>query len=173
MRLVLAAIAVLGLSTAPFALAQEKSANTSAQIDYRGFQHLTQEVETYRAERLVSLADFQRMASEPNTIILDARSADRYAVGHIDGAINLPFTDFTDQSLSETLHDPNVRILIYCNNNFRNEELAFPGKAARASLNLSTYIALYSYGYTNVYELAPLKELKESKLEFEGTSRGR
>ncbi len=27
--------------------------------------------------------------------------------------------------------------------------------AARSSLNLSTYIALYNYGYRNVYELGP------------------
>jgi phage shock protein E len=39
-------------------------------------------------------------------------------------------------------------------------------KIARASLNLSTYIALYSYGYRNVYELAPLIDLKASKLPF-------
>ena len=37
---------------------------------------------------------------------------------------------------------------------------------ARASLNLSTYIALFSYGYRNVYELAPLLEIHQSKLEF-------
>ena len=58
MRMVLAAIAVLGLST--FAFAQEKNQSTAAQIDYRGFQNLTQEVEAYRAGRLVSLAEFQQ-----------------------------------------------------------------------------------------------------------------
>jgi hypothetical protein len=34
-------------------------------------------------------------------------------------------------------------------------------------LNLSTYIALYSYGYRNVYELAPLIDIRSSRLEFE------
>jgi len=43
----------------------------------------------------------------------------------------------------------------------------FPVKLASASLNLSTYIALYNYGYRNVYELAPLIDLKASVLEFE------
>ena len=42
----------------------------------------------------------------------------------------------------------------------------FPVKIARASLNLSTYIALYSYGYRNVYELGPLIDLEASKLPF-------
>src|SRR5690606_29947124 len=121
MRAVVLAFAV-GLISAS-ALAQEKPpppANTSAQINYSGFRNLTGEVEAYRESRLVTLADFQRMAREPNTIILDARSANAYAEGHIDGAINLPFTDFTDQSLRQALADPNVRILVYCNNNFSN-----------------------------------------------------
>jgi hypothetical protein len=33
-------------------------------------------------------------------------------------------------------------------------------------LNISTYIALYSYGYRNVYELGPLLDINKSKLEF-------
>ena len=36
-----------------------------------------------------------------------------------------------------------------------------------ASLNISTYIALYSYGYRNVYELAPQLDPEQSKLPFE------
>jgi hypothetical protein len=40
-------------------------------------------------------------------------------------------------------------------------------KLASASLNLSTYIALYNYGYRNVYELAPLIDLPASRLELE------
>ena len=33
---------------------------------------------------------------------------------------------------------------------------------------LSTYIALYNYGYRNVYELGPLVDVAKSKLPFEG-----
>ena len=36
-----------------------------------------------------------------------------------------------------------------------------------ASLNISTYIALYNYGYHNVYELAPQLDPEQSKLSFE------
>lgn len=32
---------------------------------------------------------------------------------------------------------------------------------------VSTYIALYSYGYRNIYELGPLLDMRTSKLEFE------
>jgi hypothetical protein len=36
-----------------------------------------------------------------------------------------------------------------------------------ASLNISTYIALYNYGYRNVYELRDTLDLSAAKLEFE------
>ena len=39
-----------------------------------------------------------------------------------------------------------------------------------ASLNLSTYVALYTYGYRNVYELGPLVDPKTSKLPFAGSA---
>ena len=67
--------------------------------------------------------------------------------------------------------DKKTRILIYCNNNFREGVPAFPVKAVTAALNLSTFIALYDYGYREVYELAPLLDVATSKLEFEGRAR--
>jgi phage shock protein E len=144
------------------AFAQQKDAPQSAsQIDYDGFQNLTGEVRRYREDRLVSLADFQRMAREPNTIILDARSADAYAQGHIEGAISLPFTDFTDQSLRQTLRDPNLRILIYCNNNFSNNAQPVILKRVELALNIQTFINLYGYGYRNVYELADVVDFND------------
>ena len=162
MRAVFLAFAVGLISVS--ALAQEKPpspANTSAQISYSGFRNLTGEVEAYRENRLVTLTDFQRMAREPNTIILDARSADAYAEGHIDGAINLPFTDFTDRSLREALSDPNVRILIYCNNNFSNNAQPVILKRVELALNIQTFINLYGYGYRNVYELGDVVDFND------------
>jgi hypothetical protein len=166
MRAMLAAIAALSFVAVPFALAQDKAAPSAAQIDYRGFQELTRDVEAYRAERLVSLAEFQRMAEEANTIILDARSADAYAAGHIDGAVNLPFTDFTDQSLRDTLRDPDVRILIYCNNNFSNNESPVMLKRVQLALNIQTFINLYGYGYRNVYELGDVVDFNDPAVHW-------
>jgi hypothetical protein len=88
----------------------------------------------------------------------------------VKGAINLSFPDFTYVSLRTLLPNKRTRILIYCNNNFR-EVPAFPTKAISAALNLSTFIALYDYGYREVYELAPLLDVTTSKLEFEGRAR--
>ena len=111
------------------------------------------------------------MSREPDTVVLDARSRDKYDELHVKGAINLPFPDIAVESLKATIPDKGTRILIYCNNNFANAEGPFPAKIARASLNLSTYIALYSYGYRNVYELEPLIDMRSSKLKFSRPSR--
>src|SRR5207249_5047911 len=78
----------------------------------------------------------------------------------------LSFSDIAVESLKRTLPDQNTRVLIYCNNNFRGAEGPFPTKLATASLNLSTYIALYNYGYRNVYELGLLIDMMSSKLDL-------
>jgi len=138
-------------------------------IDMKGYLAVAVDAAQHRESRRLTEDQFIAMSREPGTIVLDARSTEKYNELHIRGAINLSFPDITVDSLNTTLPDKNARILIYCNNNFVGEQKAFPTKIATASLNLSTYIALYSYGYRNIYELGPLLDVKTSKLEFDGT----
>ncbi len=126
-------------------------------------------VEKQRANRLIDQETFVKMASETGTVILDARSADKYAMLHVKEAVNLPFTDFTEVSLAKILPDKNTRILIYCNNNFGNAPVSMALKFAPAALNISTLISLQTYGYKNVYELAGHIDVKSSKLPFAGS----
>jgi hypothetical protein len=147
------------------AAADDAPANPA--IDMQGYLALADEAAQHRASRRLSEAEFLRMSREPGTIVLDARSREKYELLHVRGAINLSFPDIDVASLERTLPDKHARILIYCNNNFAEAEEPFPRKQARASLNLSTYIALYGYGYRNVYELGPLVDLADSRLEFE------
>ena len=144
------------------ALAQDNPA-----IDMPGYLRVAREAAEHRATRRVSEAEFIRMSREPGTVVLDARSKEKYDQLHIKGAINLSFPDIAVSTLESTIPDRSTRILIYCNNNFANADGPFPAKLATASLNLSTYIALYNYGYRNVYELAPLIDMRSSLLEFE------
>ena len=166
MRAVLLALAVGFVSASAFAQEKAEPNNTGGQVNYSGFRTLAGEVEAYRADRLVTHADFERMAREPDTIVLDARSAAAYAQGHIAGAINLPFTDFTDQSLRERLRDPNVRILIYCNNNFSNNAQPVVLKRVELALNIQTFINLYGYGYRNVYELGDVIDFNDPAVRW-------
>ena len=138
-------------------------------IDMAGYLRDAGEAALHRESRRVSEADFIRMSGERGTIVLDARSREKYDELHIRGAVNLSFPDITVDSLRRLIPDRNTRVLIYCNNNFLNAEGPFPGKIARASLNLSTYITLFSYGYRNVYELGPLLDIRSTKLELDGT----
>jgi phage shock protein E len=135
-------------------------------IDYAGFAALTQDLRDYRAARRVSLAEFHRMAHEDGTLILDARSAAAYARGHIAGAVNLPFTDFTAPRLAEVIGPRDRRILIYCNNNFGNDEAPVLMKAAPLALNIPTFINLYGYGYKNVYELKDVVDFNDPAVQW-------
>jgi len=168
-RLVLLALAIL--CSAPIAWAQSKARINNPAIDMPGYLAIAAEAAKHREVRRLTEDEFIRMSREPGTIILDARSREKYDELHIKGAINLSFPDITVDSLNSTLPDKSARILIYCNNNFLGAPQAFPTKMAVASLNLSTYIALYSYGYRNIYELGPLVDVKTSKLEFSGERR--
>ena len=146
--------------------AQEVQPIANPAIDMPAYLQVAKEAAIHRETHRLTEAEFIAMSLEPNTIILDARSAEKYAELHINNAVNLSFPDITVDSLAELFPDKSVRILIYCNNNFANAPKAFPTKRADASLNLSTYISLYSYGYKNVYELGPLLEIEKSKLKF-------
>lgn len=122
-----------------------------------------------RSQRRITEEVFLQMSNDKSTIILDARSANRFEQMHILGAKNLPFTDFTEETLKSLIPTKETRILIYCNNNIKNSPIAFATKAAPASLNLSTYPALYTYGYRNVFELGPVIDPSNSKIVFEGS----
>ncbi|MBI2948616.1 MAG: hypothetical protein HYY23_13315 [Verrucomicrobia bacterium] len=52
---------------------------------------------------------------------------------------------------------------------FATKSTAMPGKAVTASLNIYTFNILFSYGYTNVFELGPLIDIKKSALPVEGS----
>lgn len=157
--------------SAPQSQQQMQQAPVNPAIDVVGFLRVSQRAALHRETRRVSEEEFARMSREPGTIVLDARSREKYDELHVRNAVNLSFPDIAIASLKTAIPDKKTRILIYCNNNFRNAEGPFPSKLPSASLNISTYIALYNYGYRNVYELRDTLELSASSLEFEPTSR--
>jgi hypothetical protein len=165
---VVVAVALLAVVlTSSAARADEPPANPS--IDMKAHLGLSAEAAELREGRRLSEAEFLRMSREPGTVVLDARSRQKFDELHVKGAVHLSFPDFTAEALAQTIPSRDSRILIYCNNNFLNAEKAFPTKIAPASLNLSTFATLYMYGYRNVYELGPLVAIEESRLAFEPT----
>lgn len=151
--------------------AERVPAGVNPAIDMPGYLRVAQEAAKHRETHRLSEADFIQMSREPGVVVLDARSNEKFDLLHIKGAINLSFPDITVESLKRVLPNRSARILIYCNNNFKNEEAAFPSKLPVASLNISTYISLFSYGYRNVYELGPQVDPKRSKLDLVSTTK--
>lgn len=170
MKFRLSTLTLVVLCISALANAQKFEAVNPA-IDMTGYLKVAAEAAKYRESRRLSETDFIAMSREAGVIVLDARSREKYDELHVKGAVNLSFPDITVDSLAKTLPDKNARILIYCNNNFQNAERPFPTKRADASLNISTYISLYSYGYRNVYELGPLLDIRASKLRFQSSPR--
>jgi phage shock protein E len=140
-------------------------------IDYDTFASNVVQVGEFRDSRRVTEAQFIRMAAQPGTVVLDARSAGMFARLHVKGAVNLSLPDITEEELAKIIPSKHTRILIYCNNNFLNAPGAFPTKIAPASLNVHTFNVLFAYGYKNVYELGPLIDVETALLKFEGTQR--
>ena len=162
---------VLAATLVPSARAAEPPHLANPTIDMAGHLRVSAEAARHRRTRRVSEADFIRMSRQPGTLVLDARSREKYDELHVKGAVNLSYPDIGFESLRRLIPDKQTRILIYCNNNFREGVPAFPTKSLHSSLNLSTFVALYDYGYRNVYELAPLLDVGTSRLEFEGRAR--
>ena len=103
-----------------------------------------QESHQLREGRRLTEEEFMAMAKDPDTIVLDARSSDRYQQMHIEGAKSLSFTDFTEETLAEVIPSKDTRILIYCNNNIENSPIAFAAKMAPASSkSIHLHIAIY------------------------------
>jgi phage shock protein E len=166
------ASASLGILLASAAWAAEPPSLANPAIDMAGHLRIAGEAARHRQTHRVSEEEFIRMSREPGTLVLDARSRERYDQLHVKGAVNLSFPDIATDSLRWLIPNKNTRILIYCNNNFTPSTQELMRKEATASLNLSTFIALYDYGYRNVYELAPLLDLATTRMEFVGTSVG-
>jgi hypothetical protein len=152
-------------------------------VDFDTYLALALEVQNYRKNRLVNLDKFTELAAQPNTIILDTRSKEMYDKKHVKGAVHLNFSDFTTENLAAIIPSTATIILIYCNNNFEGDQLHFASKMptpmpnrssnkkqVSLALNIPTFINLYGYGYTQIYELESMIHVGNPKIEFEGTA---
>jgi hypothetical protein len=158
-------LALLVLFACPAVHAQQGNAPADP-LGYAAFVRSVEEVGQVRELRRVSEDEFMRMAREPGTVVIDARSERLYRLRHVVGAVNLPLTEFTAETLARAIPSKDTRILIYCNNNFENAPESMPVKAI--ALNLSTFVSLNAYGYRNVYEFAPVIDVEKSRLAFAG-----
>ena len=157
-----------GLAIATETPAVSRPDPLNPQVDYAGFALLTQELQEYREKRLIGMDQFVDLANREDAVILDTRSAAAFRSGHIKGAINLPFSDFTEDKLAMVLGRKDRAILIYCNNNFRDNVFPVMRKSAPLALNIPTFINLYGYGYEDIYELNDVLVMSDPRLNWTG-----
>lgn len=84
------------------------------------------------------------MSEEIGYIILDVRTPEEYAEGHIPGAINVPNESIGNSEIPE-LPDKSQHILVYCRSGRRSKEAAEK---------------LVKLGYTNVSEFGGIIDWK-------------
>ena len=150
---------ILSLTCLAFAAGTPAAANApppdNPAIDYPGYSRLVTGLGEVRAKHRLAWEDFARQARAEGALLLDARSERAFKAGHLEGAVSLPFTDFTAEALRAAIgDDPDRPIYIYCNNNFTNDRAPVALKSAPLSLNVQTFVNLHGYGYRNVWELA-------------------
>ena len=171
-------------------LKQVTNTYPKAYVNFDFFDKITKEAKEHRKTRLISFDDFIKKSKEKNTIILDTRSKRMFDRIHIKGAINLTFAELTQQGLYQLIPNKNTRILIYCNNNFKQEKKLMPALMTKSrssysyykknqlfdgvsqetlALNIPTYINLFGYGYKNIFELDELVTSTNKKLVLVGT----
>lgn len=161
-------LSTLSLQPAIAQTPQSTDTASNPQVDYKGFLRLTEELADYRDGRLINMDEFNTKAKQQRAIILDTRSVAAFKAGHIDGAINIPFSDFTEEKLAKILGDKSRPILIYCNNNFRDNVPPIMLKRATLALNIPTFINLYGYGYKNIYELNGVTHMADPRAKWTG-----
>lgn len=166
------AITALALSLTTLGMATPAMAKppVNPQIDYQGFTGLVGTLAKVREKHRLAWPEFAKRARAEGALLLDARSPAAFARGHLDGAVNLPFSDFTAEALADVIGPNRKRpIYIYCNNNFRDNRAPVVTKAAPLALNIPTFINLHGYGYGNVWELADVIGMDDPAVGWVGT----
>ena len=82
------------------------------------------------------------METQQDYILLDVRTAEEFAQGHIPGAVNIPNEQIGTEKLPQ-LPEEDQLILIYCRSGNRSKQAA--GKLAKA-------------GYTNLVEFGGIRD---------------
>jgi rhodanese-related sulfurtransferase len=91
--------------------------------------------------RLITPEEAKAMMDEGGVIVVDVRSGQEYAGGHIEGAISIPLEEIAAKA-AELLPDKDAVILVYCRSGMRSHAAAE---------------ALADMGYTLVYDFGGIQ----------------
>ena len=78
-------------------------------------------------------------------VLIDVRTFEEFNENHIEGAINIPVDEITEERLKEITEDKLDNIIVYCRSGNRSKNAA---------------IKIIELGYTNVYDLGSIDNWK-------------
>lgn len=101
----------------------------------------TKEVSDMIKNGIITCAEKDKILNDDSTaILIDVREVNEYAEGHLDGAINISYTEIGTK-ISNYTTDKNRKIIVYCKS----------GKRSGIA-----YSVLKDQGFNNVYDLGSI-----------------
>lgn len=91
----------------------------------------------------------EMMENSKDYIILDVRTEEEFALGHIEGAINIPNEEIGHNEI-KALPDKNQTLLVYCRSGHRS-------KQASSKLAVLGYKNIYEFGGVITWEYGLVK----------------
>ena len=83
------------------------------------------------------------MESSTDFVLLDVRTPEEYAAGHIPGAVQLTNETFTEMDAAKVIKDKSQNVYVYCKSGRRSKESSKK---------------LVDFGYTNVIEIGGIMD---------------
>jgi len=116
----LAGAAGLALSIGLSGCSSDSGAEPAAAAEQGEVQGPGADVQAPESPVRVGVQEFADVIASPGVTIVDVRTAEEYAQGHIEGAVNIPVenSDFIDQ-VSQL--DPNGTYAVYCRSGNRSQ----------------------------------------------------
>ena len=71
----------------------------------------------------ISVEGLRALQMNDDIVILDTREPSEFSVSKIEGAVHVGFNDFSSDTISEEIADPNTPIVVYCSLGIRSEEI--------------------------------------------------
>ena len=96
---------------------------------------------------VLPVAEVKKTLTQPNTVLLDVRTPEEYAAGHLSGAQNLNF-NAPDFAARLSRLDPNKVYVLYCRSGNRSNQagLVMQDKGFQKVLNAGSYEKLVKEG---------------------------
>lgn len=104
---------------------------------------------TLHPDRLATLAEVMDLFEAPDVVLVDARSADEYATGHIPGAVNIEYTLNAEPEAPRTFRPASDLLAMYADAGVTPDKLVIPycSTGVRSAV---TYTTLRLLGYERV-----------------------